>query len=703
MKKLFTLFFVFVVCTLSFAQLSGDYYIPQGSNPQGFTTLAAACSTLTADGASGTVRFLIDDNLAETGADLVISRSDLNATNNLIIKPASGKTPTISITGCTSTSGATQYAGFTLNNTGFVTIDGSNASGGTTRDLTFLMNDATGRDAVNLFGNCDNVTLKNFKVRYNGIQSTTTGRGIYLNGQSTGASDNCVIDNCEIGENSGTLVGPHHGIGYTGSSGSAIYCMNGTISNNLIYANIRGINLFWHNGPGSTMNVYGNTISIMNPASGNVTWGILHQNYTGTTNFYNNRIQTITQKSASTQGIYGFGTLNGVASSGTVTNLYNNFIGGAINHTGTGIPASVDGFSFQDNPANSTVRVYHNTVVMNDFTNKSTTRNTCIRFNPVSTQTFEIRNNIFINNINSSVAYVFHYGGGATLNFTSDYNDVYVSSASAHIGFASSNRTTLSAWSTAFTPNQDVNSVSKPITFAGTIDFHLAGSSVGDPDLLGVGGLFVTTDIDGDARLSPPAGPYMGADEGEIPLPVELSAFSASVKYDAVQLSWKTNTEVNSSLFEIQRKVENAEWTKIGEVTAAGNSNSPKDYSYVDRNLTSGKYLYRLKMIDADGSYQFSKVVEAEITIPTEFSLSQNYPNPFNPTTQINYSLPFDTEVRLDVYTSNGELVRTLVNEVQSAGTHTVEFNASDLASGTYICRMVAKDFVQTRKMILIK
>jgi hypothetical protein len=211
----------------------------------------------------------------------------------------------------------------------------------------------------------------------------------------------------------------------------------------------------------------------------------------------------------------------------------------------------------------------------------------------------------------------------------------------------------------------------------------------------------ITKDIDGELRHSGVEGPYMGADE-LYPFPVELTAFTAKVMGNSISLSWRTETETNSYMFVVERSNNNV-WSVIAEVPAAGNSNSPKDYSYTDKNLASGKYQYRLKIIDVGGTYEYSDIVDAEITLPTEFSLSQNYPNPFNPTTHINYSLPFDTDVRLDIYSVNGELVRTLVNESQSAGSYNVQFDASDLASGTYIYRLIAKDFVQTKKMQLMK
>ncbi|MGM0460256.1 MAG: T9SS type A sorting domain-containing protein [Bacteroidota bacterium] len=89
--------------------------------------------------------------------------------------------------------------------------------------------------------------------------------------------------------------------------------------------------------------------------------------------------------------------------------------------------------------------------------------------------------------------------------------------------------------------------------------------------------------------------------------------------------------------------------------------------------------------------------------LPKRMQLKQNYPNPFNPNTQITYNLPEPSDVSLTVYSVTGEQVATLVDQPQSAGTHTVPFDASGLASGTYIYRLTANNQVLTRKMTLIK
>ena len=94
--------------------------------------------------------------------------------------------------------------------------------------------------------------------------------------------------------------------------------------------------------------------------------------------------------------------------------------------------------------------------------------------------------------------------------------------------------------------------------------------------------------------------------------------------------------------------------------------------------------------------------VEVDFT-PKEFVLYQNYPNPFNPSTVIKFAIPKEAQVNLSVYNLLGEKVRELKNEIMQPGNYSIEFNSSVLASGMYLYRIQAGEFVQTKKMILTK
>ena len=94
---------------------------------------------------------------------------------------------------------------------------------------------------------------------------------------------------------------------------------------------------------------------------------------------------------------------------------------------------------------------------------------------------------------------------------------------------------------------------------------------------------------------------------------------------------------------------------------------------------------------------------EPEETIPTKYSLSQNYPNPFNPTTTIQYDLPQDSHVKLNVYDILGRIVLTLVDQEKRAGTYKFTYNYSQLSSGIYFYRIFTDKYQSTKKMLLLK
>ena len=130
--------------------------------------------------------------------------------------------------------------------------------------------------------------------------------------------------------------------------------------------------------------------------------------------------------------------------------------------------------------------------------------------------------------------------------------------------------------------------------------------------------------------------PYLAwQNTGGSPLPVVLTTFTASNLGDNINLKWETATEVNNYGFEVQRAIQNSKlniqnWNDIGFVKGSGNSNSPKNYSFIDDNPPAGTVEYRLKQIDNDGSFKYSSIVEASFMKPDNFALAQNYPNPFN-------------------------------------------------------------------------
>jgi hypothetical protein len=150
-------------------------------------------------------------------------------------------------------------------------------------------------------------------------------------------------------------------------------------------------------------------------------------------------------------------------------------------------------------------------------------------------------------------------------------------------------------------------------------------------------------------------------------------------------------------------------WNEIGFVESSGQSNTPKDYGFTDNKpYGSGSMLYKLKIVDNDGSFTFSDEVSVNI-LPLKYTLYQNYPNPFNPATTIKYIIPSvgtsrDLSVQLKIYNILGQEVATLVNEQKPAGTYQVKFDASNMASGVYLYQLRTEGgFSATKKLLFLK
>jgi hypothetical protein len=206
---------------------------------------------------------------------------------------------------------------------------------------------------------------------------------------------------------------------------------------------------------------------------------------------------------------------------------------------------------------------------------------------------------------------------------------------------------------------------------------------------------------------------------GTNPLPVQLTSFTASAnRLDAV-LRWETATEVHNYGFDVERRlvqslesnVQNSSldskletWNSVGFVRGSGTSTSPREYSFVDAGLAPGRYAYRIKQIDSDGSFEYFSAAEVEIGVAAkEFSLG-SYPNPFNPETTIEFTLPADGRTVLKVYNTIGQEVATLFNEEASAGRiYQVRFSGESLPSGVYFYTLSHGGQHQVKKLMLVK
>ncbi|MBE2227303.1 MAG: T9SS type A sorting domain-containing protein [Ignavibacteria bacterium] len=187
-------------------------------------------------------------------------------------------------------------------------------------------------------------------------------------------------------------------------------------------------------------------------------------------------------------------------------------------------------------------------------------------------------------------------------------------------------------------------------------------------------------------------------------LPVTLSLFNALSEKNNVTLRWKTETEINNSGFELQRRIDESDWLKIAFLPGNGTVNTPVEYQYTDTKLPPGKYFYRLKQIDYSGSFEYYELAfPVLISKPKVFALGQSYPNPSNPKCNIDFQLPEKVKVNIRIYDVLGRLAAVLADGEMEAGIHTVEFNGSSLSSGTYFYRFTAGSYTEVKKLILVK
>jgi hypothetical protein len=195
----------------------------------------------------------------------------------------------------------------------------------------------------------------------------------------------------------------------------------------------------------------------------------------------------------------------------------------------------------------------------------------------------------------------------------------------------------------------------------------------------------------------------IGAYEYHGIVPVELTSFSINTVKNSAFINWTTATEKNNKGFFVERKSSGGEFSSINFVKGYGTTTEQQSYSYADKNLQAGKYYYRLRQTDYDGTFDLSNTIEVNIEQPAIFSLSQNYPNPFNPSTVINFSIPKAGIVTMNVYDVLGKEVATLINEKKDAGSYDIVFDGSNLSSGVYYYKLSCGNYSDIKKMIFIK
>ena len=742
MKKILTFLILngYLIFTTSlFAQFSGGTYTIGTNGSEDYSTLFAACTALNAAGSlDGDVIFEITTDLTEaTNVPLGVNTNG----HTLTFRPSEDVDKTISFTKTSANNidvGSAPLGAFVIGTTALtnynnlvptsnVVINGL-PSGGSTSRLIIRKSGASNSARnypISIVGNSENVTISNLTIDF------TEGSSIidyhfaialitYKDGSGNQyAPDYFTLDNCSI---NATFFYSTWGVGAI-LGGFNAYSYSGDFPDHLVIKN----SIFTCQGGGiylsdfANAEIFNNTFSISSSSSSANIYGIKVESRLdyADISIYSNVFKLFSSMGNTNRNENVIKIIGNYGTGGNST-IYNNMIYGIEKPIVSGSGNNLNLINVSSNSAS----IVYNTLYMTNLSS-----NTYMAafapyrgINLSSSMTFNLANNIiFIDEDDFQSVGIYYENTNSEPGIdASDYNNIYRSGilnsktgyADTEGGFCSS----LTDWQT--NSSFGTHSVSKAVTFVSSTDLHLAGSSLGDLDLIGtpIGG--ITTDIDGETRNA--TFPYMGADENLAnPLPVELTSFSASVEGAKVNLNWQTATEVNNYGFEIERSSVGTthelslQWEKIGFVEGHGNSNSPKQYTYRDDKASEvlgnlggldGKLQYRLKQIDFDGKFEYTSVVEVGVNnLPTEFSLSQNYPNPFNPNTSIEYSVPSNEYVSLKVYDILGNEIVTLVNEQKEAGNYEVNFDASNFVSGVYIYRLTLGNKYLSKKMILIK
>jgi hypothetical protein len=463
-----------------------DYFIPKGSHQKGWATLEEAVDSINANGVVGEINLILDaDTLRENSFTF---NADLDADNNVTVKPAEGRDVVLIVSGGASQGNGDQMIGF---DKGFVTFDGSN-DGTDSRNL-IVTTEMTSVEVP--FGlntpNADNVTIKNLIIKNldNGVSDFKYG--VVTN--DIGGIDAFTVQNCQIGS-------PDHPVYRDGvavwGDWTNLY-VEGIVTDNDIHTGARGISTYIFGDC-----VFNNNNITMYPSatSYGYNYGVYLSWGTGA-EVKNNVIVSAEETPVGTSVARIGGVVTASHPDGAAFDVENNMV--SVGVAAETVP--VFGFLHMSASDARNFKVYHNTFVVNENAGTSA----CYGVGQSSTGpiTMDLKNNIIINNHTGSTSSEAVSLVNTTTTLTSDRNDLVCSQGFATLG--SNTYADLAAWQAA---GQDVNSISKAVTFTGATDLHLAAPSDTDLDLVVAAIPSVDTDIDGDARGTFYA--YVGADEG---------------------------------------------------------------------------------------------------------------------------------------------------------------------------------------------
>lgn len=509
------------------------------TGPSAYTTLKGAFDAINAGTHRGIINISVTGNTTETAQAVLNSSGTGSAVYTSVnIKPAASTTPTI--TGNIST------GLIKLNGADFVTIDGSNTTGGTTRDLTIFNSSAANGVEVwigspSAADGANNNTIKNCILTGAGatvgIASVLSGSGVTFGGQGLTSNSNNTLENNLITNNqNGTFLS---------GVGSAPFDQNWVIKNNTIAADgVRGILIQF----ATNFEISGNTITGMsNAAFVNPVVGILAGGSLNGGNIFNNSITGINAQITNAAS-YGIQINTGSTAS---VNIYNNFISGVYSSNGSTVQPELNGHGIAITFPGNGYNIYNNTIVANTSQSSGLASGCFFVINTLAaTNSINLRNNNFVNLQTGAVTNrtaVFCGAGSAVFN-TIDNNNYFATSGSlGNIG--GTNRTTIVQMQTFFGGN--TNSVSVNPAFVSGSDFHLQSIFANQALRRGVtiSSPAITTDFDGNTRA---AVPVMGADETYLPsqityTPVIPSCGNNNIVLSGVNIQDATETGITNT------------------------------------------------------------------------------------------------------------------------------------------------------------
>ena len=558
-----------------------------------YPTITEAVNDLNLRGVDGPVTFLlVDTNYPNETYPIAIGDiTGVNSTNTVTFKPAPGVVTLIP--GATDQSTST----FQLGGADYVTIDGSNTAGGTTKDLTIEALNSS--PAFHFYGASDNNVVMNTNFS---SKNTSTGSGTFLFGASA-SGDNNMVENCTIRDNDTSTVKHAVGVYFFSSNLST----GNTIKDCEIFNfTDRGITL--QGAPSTNNSIIGNNIYHTLPSAKTTIYGIYIGRQYGLLikgNYISNLMSSASGPTI--EGIYIIG------SSGNPVDVYieNNVV--SLSPSDELASGTLRGLDYYGYAANS-VEMYFNTVYIGGA---NVTGGTTAGITKRDAATvYKVYDNAVYNTRSNGTGTGFHYGiylsNNTATTLELNNNDYYTDGTGGILGrYLTTDYTTLIDWQTA--TSQDANSISNDPQFASNLDYRPTTTS----PLLGAGLTIagINTDILGDPRNEPPTiGAYENSVVSVLAAP---SGLTATGDTNMVYLEWTDNSN-NELGFVIERRL--GDTTSVNPFEVIDTTLANEVY-YFDTNVEPlTTYTYRLYAYNSESVSAYSNIAQATTPVPVELT-----------------------------------------------------------------------------------